>query len=165
MADYTSRGVQANPNRTAGSGVQIFVNGRWVDSDSAEARAVTASTAQAARNNLVKDIEAQTNMEKAKARIAINDQARDRNENLAGARVASAAGASTRGMSRRVHRRRGPSAFAAMGRLTEASRQSALADLDTYYDTVKKEKIGISDRQYGFSPLMQSSKLKKPVIK
>jgi hypothetical protein len=70
MADYTNTGFQANVAGHTASGVQVYLNGRWVDSESAEGRDYYQQ-AQTQYNNDAKNYAAAQN----KAEVAkVNQQ-------------------------------------------------------------------------------------------
>lgn len=152
---------------TGGSGVQTLVDGRYVDANSPEARRVQESAFKAMAQNQAAEIKGKVNIERAKAQLDIGDQYRRANENLSAQRVASAGSGSTRGMSRRVHRRRGTSAFAALGRLNEVNRDSAIKDTSGFYNTLETEQIGASNRSVGLTTAggMSTPKIKVPKIR
>jgi hypothetical protein len=136
---------------TGGSGAQTLVNGQYVDVNSPEARAQQGAFTQAYAANQAAEIKGKVNIERAKASLDLGDQYRRANESLSAQRVASAGGGSTRGMSRRVHRRRGPSAFAALGKLNETNRESAAKDTSGFYNTLESESIAASNRASGLT--------------
>jgi hypothetical protein len=105
------------------------------------------------------------NIQRAKANLELGDQARQEAKSLSNARINAANQGETRGMSRRVHRRRGPSAFAAMGKLANESRASASKEVGAFFDTLQKEQIGQTMIGAGITPPQTSSAFRKPKIR
>jgi hypothetical protein len=152
MSNYSTN----NWASVGGSGVQSMVNGRWVDSKSPEAMANQSKVKAniAAERAKVKKVEmgafksqikGQTELDKSKAILEASDAARKTAEATAAQRVNAAAGAGTRGMSRRVHRRTGPSAFGALASLSKANLDESKNEISNYFDQSAQNKINAAE--------------------
>lgn len=141
MADYTNLGLQANPNQTKGSGSQTLINGNWVNNSSPQAVKHFAEKNAALAKQAAENIKSQSAIERQKAMIELQDQTMNESSGLAAAKVSSAQGSETRGMSRRVHRRRGTSAFAAMGALQKENRDTQAANVNKLFDMMQADQL------------------------
>lgn len=122
------------------SGLSYNVNGRWVDSGSPEGLAYQRQMSAGYLANKNKQIDEETGLEKTKALIAINDQKSAANTALSAARTGAARGGGTRGMDRRVHRRRGASAFSSIGLLDAANTAATSKLVGGYFDQSAKNR-------------------------
>ncbi len=152
-----------------------MVNGRWVDSKSPEAMAnqrKVQSNIDAERAKFQKvqmgafksQVKGQTELEKSKAILEASDAARKSAEASAAQRINAAAGAGTRGMSRRVHRRKGPSAFGALASLSKANLDETKNQISDYFDQSAQNKINAAQSQRKVAAA-QTNMLRNTVIR
>jgi len=98
------------------------------------------------------DAKRKTDIERSKALLELNDRSTELASGLANARVNAAAGSGTRGMSRRVHRRQGTSAFAALGKLQAENIKTQTEGVNKLFDQVQADRTQSSPAFASMAP-------------
>ncbi len=160
--DFTNTGFQANPGRSTGSGVRTLIDGRWVDQDSPEGKRHMSNLISMNQKRVADDAKRKTDIERSKALLELNDRSSELASGLANARVNAAAGSEARGMSRRVHRRRGASAFAALGKLQAENIKTQTDSVNKIFDQIQTDRTKSSP---AFAAMAPKIGIRPPKIK
>lgn len=137
---------------TKKSGVRTLIDGKWVEQSSAQGQQHMANLTTLNQKRVSDDAKRKTDIERSKALLELNDRSTEIASGLANARVNSAADSGTRGMSRRVHRRRGTSAFASLGKLQAENIKDQTAGVNNLFDQVQADRTQSSPAFAAMAP-------------